>query len=214
MKHKKFDFRTAYIDLLLNVLTGIIFLFILTTLLIQPPKKAEDEGAKRKAEMIATVDWPSNLNCDIDIWVRDPQGTVVSFKNKSMGLMHIERDDRGFEGDYIRDERGNIIGTVTENGETWTLRGIQPGKYIFNLHVYSCRGENYVPLTIGAKHEVPVTVQLVKVNPTFMTIREVVIMMTEVWQEKTVFSFTLDSSGSVIDIENDNVSLVKEVRIP
>jgi len=46
MSHRKFDFRTAYIDLLINLLTGTVVLFILTTLLIAPISK-NTEGIKK-----------------------------------------------------------------------------------------------------------------------------------------------------------------------
>ena len=129
MKHKTFDFRTAYIDLLLNVLTGIIFLFVLTTLLIQPQKEAKDAGLKKNAEFVINVKWDHDIDCDVDIWVRDPTGNVVSFKKKEAGIMYIERDDLGSQGDYLQDNNRNILASASDNSETWVLRGLVKGKF-------------------------------------------------------------------------------------
>lgn len=197
MKHKKFDFRTAYIDLLLNVLTGIIFLFAITTLLIQVPKKSQDDGLKRNAEYIITATWDSNIDCDIDMWVEDPLGNVVSFRKLSAGVMTIERDDMGFKGDYLYDMVGNIITVASENKEIWTLRGKQVGKFTLNLHMYSCRVDN-IPLQLGEPFEVPVTIELVKLNPSYNVIRRELYVMTKIWQEVTVFNFDVPDAGMPI----------------
>lgn len=197
MKHKKFDFRTAYIDLLLNVLTGIIFLFAITTLLIQAPTKSQDEGLKRNAEYIISATWDPDIDCDIDMWVEDPLGNVVSFRTLSAGVMSIERDDMGFKGDYLYDMNGNILTKASENKEIWTLRGKLTGKFTLNLHLYSCRVDN-VPLQLGEEFEVPVKIELVKLNPTYSVIRKELFIMSKIWQEATVFNFDVPEAGMPI----------------
>lgn len=196
MRHKKFDFRTAYIDLLLNVLTGIIFLFILTTLFIQPPKKTQTEGIKRNAELIMTVTWPSEIDCDIDMWVEDPLGNLVSFQLLTKGLMTIERDDMGFRNDFMYDSAGNLILQANENKEIWTLRGKQLGEFTINLHMYSCR-QNAVAMQLGAPYEVPVEIELVKINPAYVSLRKETVTLKSIWQEVTAFNFTIDINGNV-----------------
>ncbi len=210
MKHKKFDFRTAYIDLLLNVLTGIIFLFILTTLLIQPQKKSEDEGIKKNAEMILTASWDGAIDCDVDLWIQDPLGNLVSFQMLSKGLMNIERDDMGFKNDYIYNPTGNLILASKDNREIWTLRGKQEGRFIVNLHLYSCRIDN-IPLPLFEKIDVPVVIELVKLNPSLDTVITEVVTLKNVWEEKTAFSFIVDQNG-YIRFERTFVKLVKDKK--
>lgn len=212
MKHKKFDFRTAYIDLLLNVLTGIIFLFILTTIFIQPPKKTENEGIKKNAEFIITATWEATIDCDIDIWVQDPLGNIVSFQQLSKGLMTIERDDLGFRNDFIYDVNGNLLLQAMENEEIWTLRGKQTGEFTLNLHMYSCRVNN-IPLELNAPYEVPVVVELIRVNPSYDSIRKRLVVLNNVWEEVTVFNFTIDKNGGITFQEKPQ-KLVKDKKTP
>lgn len=210
MKHKKFDFRTAYIDVLLNVLTGIIFLFILTTLMIQPQKK-QDEGIKKNAEYIMNVEWHKDIDCDVDVWVQDPANNVVYFQQRDKGIMHLERDDLGFRNDIVSVVPGNTI-NVVENRETWVLRGIVPGIYTVNVHLYGCRIDG-VAVMMGQDYNVPVMIELFKINPKYTLVTKKEVILNKVWEEISVMNFQLDTNGNVINITNDYKQLVKS-KIP
>lgn len=210
MKHKKFDFRTAYIDVLLNVLTGIIFLFILTTLMIQPQKK-QDEGMKKNAQYVMNIEWDSKTDCDVDVWVQDPQNNVVYFQQRDKGIMHLERDDLGFRNDIVSTVSGNTI-NVLENRETWVLRGILPGIYTVNLHLYGCRIDN-IGLSLNQDFVVPVTVELLKINPKYTLVTKKEVTLNKIWEEITVMNFQLDAEGNVVNITNDYKQLVKS-KVP
>ena len=212
MKHKKFDFRTAYIDLLLNVLTAIIFLFMLSTLLIQVKVKKDNEGVKRDAQYVINATWDTSLDCDVDIWVRDPNGNVVNFQKKDSGLMHIERDDLGLLNDVVTEITQKILGQNPQNNlnnqETWVLRGITPGEYTVNLHLYSCR-INGKALGLGELFPVKVDVELIRLNPRYLLTNKESVTLEKIWQQKTVLSFTLNANGDVIDTNKNFVPLVK-----
>ena len=210
MKHKKFDFRTAYIDVLLNVLTGIIFLFILTTLMIQPQKK-QDEGIKKNAEYIMNVEWHKDIDCDVDVWVQDPANNVVYFQQRDKGIMHLERDDLGFRNDIVSVVPGNTI-NVIENRETWVLRGIVPGIYTVNVHLYGCRIDG-VAVMMGQDYNVPVMIELFKINPKYTLVTKKEVILNKVWEEISVMNFQLNTDGNVINITNDYKQLVKS-KIP
>ena len=210
MKHKKFDFRTAYIDVLPNVLTGIIFLFILTTLMIQPQKK-QDEGIKKNAEYIMNVEWHKDIDCDVDVWVQDPANNVVYFQQRDKGIMHLERDDLGFRNDIVSVVPGNTI-NVVENRETWVLRGIVPGIYTVNVHLYGCRIDG-VAVMMGQDYNVPVMIELFKINPKYTLVTKKEVILNKVWEEISVMNFQLDTNGNVINITNDYKQLVKS-KIP
>jgi hypothetical protein len=207
MKHKQYDFRTAYIDLLLNILTGIIFLFIMTTLLIQPKQK-NDDGMKRNAQYIINAEWSKDIDCDVDMWVQDPAGRVVWFQEKDRGIMHIERDDLGFRNDIVYDISGNIIAENTENKETWVLRGKESGTYTVNVHLYACRIEAR-QLMVSDPVNLPVKLTLIRINPTVKTEHEESVSFKQVWQEITAFNFTLNNNGDVISINHDAKRLLK-----
>jgi hypothetical protein len=208
MRHKKYDFRTAFIDLLINVLTGMVFLFMITTLMITAKVKNEDEGVKKDAQYIIQISWPNDLNCDVDIWVRDPENRVVSYQAKDVGVMHIERDDQGWVNDLM------VIFKLQpnqqlNNSETWVLRGKLAGKFTVNIHLYSCAiDDKAVPM--GQPIDVPVTMELTKLNPDLRKILTKTITLKKIWEEVTAFNFVLDGKNDVVDVTEDQVDLVKE----
>jgi hypothetical protein len=207
MSHKKFDFRTAYIDLLINLLTGTVVLFILTTLLISPITK-QNEGIKKNADYIITMEWPENVDCDVDMWVRDPQNNIVSFKMPEYGLMYYERDDMGQRRSIF-----NIDGNKTiidpDNKEYVTLRGTFPGEYVVNVHLYSCKAANEQKgLAINYPVNIPVVVELMKINPSIVSVKKVVLTMTQVWQEQTAFRFVMGNNKNIIRLMTDYVPIM------
>jgi len=205
--HKKFDFRTAYIDLLINLLTGTVVLFILTTLLIAPITQ-KNEGIKKNADYIISMEWPENIDCDIDMWVRDPMNNMVSYKIPESGLMYYERDDMG-QRRSVFDVGGTRTVIDPDNKEYVTLRGTFPGEYIINVHVYSCKSATEEKgLVAGTPVNVPVTVELMKINPDLVTIKKVILDMTEVWQERTAIRFTVDENKNVIRLNTDYISVM------
>lgn len=209
MRHKKYDFRTAFIDLLINVLTGMVFLFMITTLLITTKVKDQDAGIKKDAQFIITISWPNDINCDVDIWVRDPENRVVSYQAKDVGIMHIERDDQGWINDimsYLKLQPSQQL----NNSETWVLRGKLAGKYTVNLHLYSCAMGEKIFAPLGQPFDVPVTVELTKLNPDIKKVLTEIITLRKVWQEITAFNFVLDGKNNVANITKEQVDLVKE----
>ena len=208
MRHKKYDFRTAFIDLLINVLTGMVFLFMITTLMITTKIKDEDAGVKKDAQYIITMSWPNNINCDVDIWARDPEKRVVSYQVKDVGVMHIERDDQGWVNDlmtYLKLQPSQQL----NNSETWVLRGKMAGKFTVNIHLYSC-AVNDKPVPMGQAAEVPVTLELTKLNPDIKKILIKTITLKKVWEEVTAFNFVLDGKNDITNITDEQVDLVKE----
>lgn len=215
MNHKKFDFRTAYIDLLLNVLTGIIFLFAITTMMIQAKK--QDEGVRKDAQYIITATWDPKVDCDVDLWVQDPNGDYVFFDRKDYGVMHLERDDMGSKNDILRDNNGEIVGILEKNEENWVLRGIIPGEFYVSVHLYSCRYPNFnpmqaLPMSINTPVELPVKVELFRINPKYVSVISETIVLHNIWDEETAFNFVLATDGSVESTNRDIHKLVRDKK--
>lgn len=208
MRHKKYDFRTAFIDLLINVLTGMVFLFMITTLMIQAKVKPEEAGVKKDAQYIIQISWPNNLNCDVDIWVRDPENRVVSYQAKDVGVMHIERDDLGWVNDimtYLKLQPSQQL----NNSETWVLRGKMAGKFTVNLHLYSCAVDDKA-IPLGQAYEVPVYLELTQLNPDIRKVITKTVTLHKVWEEVTAFNFVLDGKNNVENVTTEQVDLVRE----
>ena len=179
MKNRKFDFRTAYIDLLINLLTGIVVLFILTTLLIAPITK-NTEGIKKNADYVLTLEWPNDIDCDVDFWIRDPLNNVVSYRYPEAGIMYFERDDMGKRRSVYQLDGKEIV-IDPDNKEFVTLRGTFPGEYVVNIHLYSCiNTATRLALPADYKIDVPVIIEIVRINPSFIVIKHIEMKMDAV----------------------------------
>jgi hypothetical protein len=180
----------GFTDLLFNTLVGFVFLFVISFLLIQPPVPV-NKKIDPKAELIITLTWEKGNYSDIDLWVRDPEGNVISFKGKSKGLMHLDRDDLGNANDTMVLADGTVVAT-DENREVATIRGWIPGEWNVNIHYYAARGRSKVTGDKKVKPlgPIPVTVDLIRVNP-FKEITISKLTLLEPGQETTAFNFTV-----------------------
>ena len=80
-----------FTDLLFNARLGFTFLFMVAFLLVNPVSKLGKVNLK--AEYIITLTWPAAQPDDMDLWVRDPLGEVVSYLQRDVGWLHLDRDD-------------------------------------------------------------------------------------------------------------------------
>ena len=132
-KIKNYHADRSFVDLLFNIFLGFIALFFIALLMINPVRKKSD--VKLKAEFLIKVVWPENSEQDIDTYFQDPIGNLVWFGDKDAGLMHIDRDDLGSLNDKVLTKAGQIL--LKENREIVTIRGIVPGEYCLNIHLYN-----------------------------------------------------------------------------
>ena len=186
-KPRGYHSNTAFLDILFNTLVGFVLLFIIAFLLISPVKKKKE--IEQKAEYVITVTWPGEFGDDVDSWLEDPTGKIMYFRKKEVGLMHMDRDDLGKLNDqqYVPG-----IGMVNYpyNREITTIRGIMPGEYVFNIHLYRKEKES---------KPIPVTVILEKLNPQVKLLYSKVVTLSNYWEEKTIIRFVLDVDGEVTE---------------
>ena len=189
-RRSRFD---PFTDLLFNILLAFTFLFFITILFINPITKFGN--INMKAEYIITVDWEDSLPDDIDLWVKDPNGEVVSYLKKDAGWLHLDRDDQGIINDKVTIDGKEV--TYPINREVVTLRGIIPGTYTVNLYMY----DNKSMEPVNAK----ITIE--KVNPTLKLVFFDNVVMKSKDVELTILKFRLDSSGNFTSILSDNETL-------
>ena len=131
---RKYTSNLAFVDFLFILLLAFVSMFILALILINPvTKKSEVE---RKAEFLITLEWDKESRDDVDIWVEDPLGKVVSFRNKTVDVMHLDKDDLGQVNDTIRFPDGTSQ-VIFLNREVISLRGWIQGEYTINAHMYN-----------------------------------------------------------------------------
>lgn len=172
-------------------------MFMLAFSQIEPDKK---DVAKPKAEYIVTLTWGLQDSSDIDIWIQDPAGNLISFKEKEGGLTHLDRDDLGKSGDVYKLADGRVV-SYNYNQEIVTIRGFIPGEWIINLHVYNKKN------TWDSK----AVVRIDKINPNVVTVINETVILKNHWEEVTVVRFTMKMDGTILGVNKLPVSLIEKV---
>ena len=183
-----------FTDLLFNALLGFTFLFLVAILFMNPVSKSGIVSPK--AEYIVTVNWPDNNPDDIDIWVEDPVGNLIWFRNREAGLVHLDRDDRGVVNDQIEMNRQTVETSL--NQEVVTIRGRVTGEYVINLHYY----ESKTNLPVKA------SVEVAKINPAVEIIYYGETVLKEKGVEETAVRFSIADDGSVNNVNRNKKSII------
>ncbi len=176
-------------DLLFNSLLGISLLFFVAILFINPQTKAGD--VEIKAYFVITVTWKDFSPDDIDVWVQDPRGKKLWFRQREIGLLHLDRDDRGMDDDKIEVDNEMIENPL--NQEIVTIRGVYPGRYTVNLHYYKSVTDK----------PVEATVRIFKLRPDYKVILDDKIVLEHKGVEKTAVNFTLGLDGQLQKIDKN-----------
>ena len=195
----KYVSNVAFTDLLFNIVVGLAFLFLLAFILMNPVAKEKD--IEEKSDFIIVMTWDDDSGDDIDLWVRDPLGNILSFRNRGVGLMHLDRDDLGLSNDKIKGPDGKVI-YIYRNKEVVSLRGYHAGTYLVNVHVY-----NKKPWKDGKQHRSNIHVELIKLNP-YQEVAQAQFLAVGRGQEFTAFHFTLDIDGKVIEMSDERTPLI------
>ena len=195
----KYVSSVAFTDLLFNIVVGLAFLFLLAFILMNPI--AKDKDIEEKSDFIIILTWDDESGDDIDLWLRDPLGNILSFKNREDALMHLDRDDLGLSNDKVELPDGDYT-YVYRNKEVASLRGTHEGEYLVNVHVY-----NKKPWKDSSMRPSNIRVELIKLNP-YDEVTQAEFIATKRGQEFTAFHFTLDEDGEVIGIRDEREPLI------
>ena len=191
--------NVAFTDLLFNIVVGLAFLFLLAFILMNPI--AKDKDIEEKSDFIIILTWDDKSGDDIDLWIRDPLGNILSFKNRGVAMMHLDRDDLGLSNDKVALPEGGYE-YVYRNKEVASLRGTHEGEYLVNVHVY-----NKKPWKDKSMRPSNIRVELIKLNP-YDEVTQAEFIGTKRGQEFTAFHFTLDEDGEVIGIRDEREPLI------
>ena len=184
-----------FTDLLFNALLGFVFMFAISFILINP-----SSTVVVNADFIITITWPDEHPDDIDTYVEDPSGNILWFHAKEVGLMHLDRDDRGNYKDTIVVEGKKIRNVL--NQETVTIRGIVAGEYVVNIYHYLATGVE----------DVPVKVKIEKIHPQVTVMFYQTYLLTGKGDQITAARFVLDNEGKVLEINRKQKNLIEKTR--
>jgi hypothetical protein len=194
LREDRFDPFTV---VLFKALQVVAFLFFVALLAMHP--KVSEGKIEKKAEFLITMTWPDQHPDDIDLYVQDPAGKLVWYNQREVGLMTLERDDRGDVNDFTLIEKKKIRLPIRE--ELVSLRGTQPGEYTVNIHLYQ-----HI-----ASIPVPVSVKVEKLNPSVQLVYYQTMMLDHTDEEKTAIRFTLSDDGSVVRTNDNEKSLIDTI---
>lgn len=195
MKIPRSSVFVAWVDVTWAVLIAVIGLWILTMLLVNPPTK-NDGDIKPRADFLITIEWDDNSRSDIDLWMKGPNDEIISFSNKSQNGIFLDRDDLGYDSDVITLKDGTTR-IINVNQETITIRGFQPGDYVFNAHFYR-----------GAQSE-KIKVIVIKLEP-YKIVYTGNIVLEKTGQEKTLVSFNINKEGFIKNISERQIFFVNK----
>jgi hypothetical protein len=171
---------TVFRDVITLALCGFVAIVVLLLPHLNPPAKASAvESITAPGNVIVEIRWPDGHDADVDLWVQAPGDVPVGYSNKGGAIFNLLRDDLGRVGD-----------PTNQNYEISFSRGLPPGEYTANVHLY--RNPNGQPvevtLAVGAK----ATVQS-SARPLLTT----KVMLRREGEELTAFRFALDADGKL-----------------
>jgi hypothetical protein len=171
---------TVFRDVIMLALAGFVTLVLLLLPHLNPRASAND-SLRSPGNVIVELHWPDNLDADVDLWVQAPGDVPVGYSNKGGAIFNLLRDDLGFPGD--------ISGV---NYEVSYSRGVPPGEYTVNVHLY----RNRTPV-----YPIPATVVVSVKNSINDSARQILkskVELTHEGEELTVFRFRLDQKGHLV----------------
>ena len=141
-------------------------------------KKQEDvSGAAPPGSVIVDIHWNDQIDADVDLWVQAPGDVPVGYSNKAGIIFNLLRDDLGHSGDPL-----------SMNYEIAYGRGLWPGEYAVNAHLYRSTDGRF-PIPVLAKVSVRGPAGEVT------NILRSTVELNYVGQETTIFRFQLDDKG-------------------
>ena len=176
------DAGVVFRDLITLALAGFVVCLVLILPHINPAKAARTaDGGRTPGNVMIEASWPPDLDTDVDLWVQGPGDVPVGYSNKSGGLFNL-----------LRDDLGKVMDVSGLNYEVAYARGVLPGEYVVNLHLYR---------NVAGRLPVPVKVLISTKERADAPLKQLLVTDVELkreGQELTVFRFKLDAKGRLL----------------
>jgi len=187
------DSGTVFRDVILLALAGFVFITVLLLPHLNPKAKDGEGSTDPPGNVIAEMRWDDKLRTDVDLWVQAPGDVPVGYSNKSGLIFNLLRDDLGSHAD-----------PTDVNFETSFSRGIPPGEYTVNVHLFR-NLENTYPINVRVVVRVK-TDNEAGARPIAAT----TVRLDREGQELTAFRFRLTEKGELVP--NSMNSVFKPLR--
>jgi hypothetical protein len=172
---------TVFRDVVMLALAGFVGLVVLLLPHLNPPGAKTASDATPPGNVIVEVRWPDEIDADVDLWVQAPGDVPVGYSNKGGAVFNL-----------LRDDLGNRVDVTGLNYETSYSRGIQPGEYTVNLHLYRNPSGTY---------PIPVTVVTSVKGSSQESARQLLaseVPLASEGEELTVYRFQLSDDGQLV----------------
>jgi hypothetical protein len=187
------DAGIVFRDLMTLALCGFVVCVVLIMPHINPPGAKTTANAAPPGNVMVEIRWPDEIDADVDLWVQGPGDVPVGYSNKGGRVFNLLRDDLGKRND-----------ATDLNYENAYSRGIVPGDYTVNVHLYRDSDRIYpVPVTVVTSVNRP------KDGHTQQLLASKVLLNRE-GEETTVYRFRLTAAGDLVS--GSVTSLFKELR--
>jgi hypothetical protein len=189
------DSGTVFRDVITLALCGFVAIVVLLLPHLNPPAKASAvENVAAPGNVIVEIRWPEGRDSDVDLWVQAPGDVPVGYSNKGGAIFNLLRDDLGRAGD-----------PTNLNYEISYSRGVPPGEYAANVHLY--RNPDGRPV------EVVMTISVKSApNAGARPLLTTKMILRREGEELTGFRFKLDAEGNLVAGSTHN--LRKPLRSP
>jgi hypothetical protein len=173
---------TVFRDVITLALCGFVAVVILLLPHLNPKQEAQAAVASTvPGNVMVEARWADELDTDVDLWVQAPGDVPVGYSNKSGLIFNLLRDDLGRNADPTQ-----------LNYEVSYSRGVPPGEYAVNLHMY--RNKSKVS-------PVKVTVVTSVKKPNAESAKQILTSSVDLMaenQETTVYRFKLTDAGELV----------------
>jgi hypothetical protein len=173
---------TVFRDVITLALCGFVAVVILLLPHLNPKQEAQAAVANAvPGNVMVEARWADELDTDVDLWVQAPGDVPVGYSNKSGVIFNLLRDDLGRNADPTQ-----------LNYEVSYSRGVPPGEYAINLHMY--RNKSKIA-------PVKVTVVTSVKKPNAESAKQILTSSIDLMaenQETTVYRFKLTETGELV----------------
>jgi hypothetical protein len=147
---------------------------------LNPSAKADAiDSVASPGNVIVEIRWPDGHDADVDLWVQAPGDIPVGYSNKGGAIFNLLRDDLGRVGD-----------PTNQNYEISFSRGLPPGEYTANVHLYRNPSGQPVDVTMAVSVKANVQSSARPLLSTKLTLRRE-------GEELTGFRFVLNEDGKL-----------------
>ena len=172
---------TVFRDVVMLALVGFVAIVVMLLPHLNPSGAKTADNMTPPGNVIVEIRWPDEIDADVDLWVQAPRDVPVGYSNKGGVVFNL-----------LRDDLGNRVDVTGLNYETSFSRGIEPGEYAVNLHLYrNPSGVSPIPVTV---------VTSVKRNAK-ETARQLLasdVLLVSEGEEVTVYRFGLSTEGNLV----------------